>query len=179
MSIIGELLLSFLDIAIVPFEIFDPYETYSVPLKDYKKWRESHHLSPTQAGRLISGGYIKNDNRGSYAITPKARRLLAEIVEKNLVISKSSKWDGIWRVVIFDIPEAKRYQRDLFRSKLKALGLELIQKSVFCHPHDCFKEVITLAKLYEVDRHVTYMEVSSIVTDKNIFESFEKKGFLN
>lgn len=41
------------------------------------------------------------------------------------------KWDGKWRVVIFDIPEKHKRARDLLRSKLKTWGFVSWQKSVW------------------------------------------------
>jgi hypothetical protein len=178
MNIISELLLSLLDIAIVSVDAFDPYKTYGLSTDDYRKWRKSHHIPYKASNRLISEGYIKNNKQGRYLLTPKAYKNISSVIEKSLSLSQNTKWDGVWRVVVFDIPEEKRSARNLFRTKLKDLGLEMIQKSVFCHPHDCMKEIIFLAKVYNLEKYITYMEVSSIVTGKNIFKIFESKGFL-
>lgn len=178
MNIISELLLSFLDIAVISVDAFDPYKIYRRSIADYQDWRRGHHVPAKVSGRLISEGYIKNDNKGHYYLTPKAYRSVSLIVAKSLEISKKLNWDGLWRVVVFDIPEEKRSIRNLYRKSLNDLGLEMLQKSVFCHPHDCMKEIIYLSKIYKVERFVTYMEVSNIVTGKNIFKIFKDKGFL-
>lgn len=47
------------------------------------------------------------------------------------------KWDNIWRLVIFDIPEKKRSVRDILRFKLKEWGFTKIQKSVWASKKDC------------------------------------------
>jgi len=40
-------------------------------------------------------------------------------------------WDGLWRLVVFDVPEVSRRQRDAFRSWLKIERMGQLQKSVW------------------------------------------------
>jgi DNA-binding transcriptional regulator PaaX len=49
------------------------------------------------------------------------------------------KWDGKWRIVMFDIPEKRRLARDILRSKLKAWGFTQYQQSVWITKKDCAK----------------------------------------
>src|SRR3989338_3765198 len=48
---------------------------------------------------------------------------------------KNMKWDGKWRMIVFDVPEKKRRHRDELRSMLKAIGFKEFQKSVWVYPH--------------------------------------------
>lgn len=52
------------------------------------------------------------------------------------LIFDEKKWDGKWRLVIFDIPEDKRGIRDLLRRKLKDWGFRSFQKSVWVCKND-------------------------------------------
>ncbi len=54
---------------------------------------------------------------------------------------QDKKWDGYWRLVIFDISEKKRYLRNSLRRKLKELGFGMWQKSIYISPFD-FEEDI-------------------------------------
>jgi phenylacetic acid degradation operon negative regulatory protein len=45
------------------------------------------------------------------------------------------KWDGIWRIVFFDIPEKQRHKRDYFRSIIKMIGFKQFQKSIWVYPY--------------------------------------------
>ena len=51
------------------------------------------------------------------------------------------KWDYKWRIVLFDIPQEFHNERNLFRRKLKSLGFQMLQKSVFIFPYSCEKEL--------------------------------------
>lgn len=63
----------------------------------------------------------------------KEKALLAQMLVKD------KKWDGRWRIVVFDIPEKRRVVRDLFRSKLKAWEFIHLQKSVWASKKNCTK----------------------------------------
>lgn len=49
---------------------------------------------------------------------------------------KNEKWDGKWRLVIFDIPETKRGLRNTLRQKLKEWGFKYWQKSLWASKKD-------------------------------------------
>ena len=72
----------------------------------------------------------------------KARYVLSEDGEKfanrlrlKLELSKSRKWDGRWRILIFDIPEKMRGKRDFLRKELRDFGFYPLQKSVWAYPY--------------------------------------------
>lgn len=73
---------------------------------------------------------VKN-NKSFFRLTPKGRGL----VELLKFYSGKMKWDGRWRVLIFDIPEKERYKRDVLRKKMFELGLKKLQESVWIAPH--------------------------------------------
>ena len=50
---------------------------------------------------------------------------------------EEEKWDGKWRLVIWDIPEKRRKTRDLLRYQLKQLGFKRFQNSVWVSQKNC------------------------------------------
>lgn len=56
-------------------------------------------------------------------------------------LQKQKKWDGKWRVIIFDVAEKRRGNRDLLRKRLKWLGFKELQKSVWVFPYDIKKDI--------------------------------------
>jgi len=175
MPIIIDLLLSFLDITVFSLDIFDPYGYYGKPIKEYQTWRKDSHKRNTY--RLMKEGYIRNSGE-NIEITQKAQRALGRLIDQELKIYKPEQWDKKWRIIIFDIPEKRRSDRNKFRLKLKNLGLEMIQKSVFCYPHDCLREITFLTRHLGIKEYVTYFEASDIVTSKNIFKIFSEKDLI-
>lgn len=55
-------------------------------------------------------------------------------------------WDGLWRLVFFDIPEGQREHRDRFRKDLRRRGFGLWQNSVWISPfnQDFFEDLTLL-----------------------------------
>jgi len=66
----------------------------------------------------------------------------------DLKIKRPKKWDGKWRVLIFDIAQLKKLYREALRGKLKELGFYQLQKSVWVCPFDCRAEVEILKDFF-------------------------------
>lgn len=86
---------------------------------------------------LRENGFIEfvDDKKLIYKLTNEGRQ---EAIWARLRVG-NEKWDGRWRLVIFDIPEKRRAARDLLRSKLKQWGFIHWQKSVWACKANCTK----------------------------------------
>lgn len=67
---------------------------------------------------------------------------------------RTEKWDGKWRIVIFDIPTKRKDARDVLRSILKRLGFLKAQESVWVTPYPCDEEIDYLRKFYVIRPYV-------------------------
>src|SRR3989344_7614969 len=84
--------------------------------------------------RLRKGGFVDLiEEELILRLTDKGRKkaVIAELQ------SPGEKWDGKWRVVIFDIPEKRRAARDLLRHNLKSWGFTPWQQSVWVTKKNC------------------------------------------
>ena len=99
----------------------------------------------------------------------------SDLYGSTIKIKRPKKWDGKWRLVIFDIPEKKRFFRDILRSHLKAIGFRMLQQSVFVFPYPCEKELIQLAELYNATDYVHVATVTFLDNEKALKEAFFKK----
>lgn len=89
-----------------------------------------------------------------------------------IAIPKPSHWDGIWRMVVFDIPDTHKSAREGFREKLKAMGFHSLQKSIFVFPYPCEAELKFLISIYDIDAYVRFIETNHIVDDNDIQKYF-------
>jgi len=126
--------------------------------------------------RLKEKGLVTFVRRGGkwYARTTDKGRLflLKEGSQGQLFHLKDKKWDGQWRVVIFDIPERRRVIRDRLRDYMQAYGFKKLQSSVWVFPHDC-EEVLALVKSeLRIGNAVLYMVVDEIENDRHLREHF-------
>ncbi len=101
-------------------------------------------------------------------ITRKGRKYLGDYKNKEMIIRQPKKWDGRWRLVIFDIPEKNKEQRNAFRSYLKHLGFSQVQQSVWAHPYPCQKEIGTLCELYNLTPYVSIFIGNHFGDDKEL-----------
>ncbi len=82
------------------------------------------------------------------------------------------KWDGRWRILIFDIPEYRKGLREKIRRSLVAIGFERLQDSVWAYPYDC-EDFITLLKAdFKVGKDMLYMVVDELEYDMHLKQRF-------
>lgn len=113
--------------------------------------------------RLRKQGLIENslaDNQILIKLTQIGKDFL------DLEIEKNDKWDGKWRVVIFDIPEQKRIIRNLFRRNLKRWGFKQLQKSVWISKRNIYEKLVSYTEELGIEKWVVIME-SIKVSDKS------------
>lgn len=99
--------------------------------------------------RLESQKLIRITYKGSLTqidLLDKGKRKVLTYDIENLKL-KRQKWDGFWRVIIFDIPEEKKIARNFLRAKLREIGFYQLQKSVLVTPWDC-KDIVDFVKHY-------------------------------
>lgn len=129
--------------------------------------RISEALAYLRYARLITDKY-----QHGLRITDKGRQRLDRRELLALTITPPKVWDGVWRIVFFDIPEVRKTGRDGFAARLKSLGFGVLQRSVFILPYPCCEEVTLLARYYEIEKYATYIETSYIDNDAPLKEHF-------
>jgi hypothetical protein len=114
--------------------------------------------------RLQKNGFVEKKG-GRYALTEKGKALADYILKrkKNL----ESKWDGKFRVVIFDIPEDQSKTRDWLRRELYMLNYKKLQKSVFIGKYPLTTDLIKDIRKMKIGNFVNYLLVEKAY--KNIF----------
>lgn len=95
-------------------------------------------------------------------------RLMAECARQ-----KRARWDGKWRMVLFDVPESKRRFRDYLRSLLKQLGFLQWQRSVWVSPYAYGSEFREHLKLLELLPFVEVFEVARIPGEERFLKKFK------
>lgn len=138
---------------------------YKVYRKD--QWEEAKRrgvlkttIKRLEKQKLVS--WSEQNGATVLTLTEDGRKKILKYKIDDLKINKPKKWDGLWRVIIFDIPEKERIAREMFRNKLKDLEFSRLQKSVFIYPFECKDEIDFLRYALEIDKYVIYMEVKKI-----------------
>lgn len=132
--------------------------------------RQKEYIA-SSASRLVKRGLLRFNGR-YYELTPTGQAILREWEFANHKIAKPKKWDGKWRLVIFDIPEKKKKVRRRISALLGQAGFEMLQKSVWVFPYNC-EDIIGLLKTdFGVGKNVLYLIVDEIENDKDLRRKF-------
>jgi len=73
-------------------------------------------------------------------------------------------------IVMYDIPESNKKERDWFRRHLVKFGYEMVQKSVWVNPYECQNEISFIGSVYEVEKYINY-----VVAEKTDFSESLRK----
>lgn len=122
-------------------------------------------------GRLRRAGYLAKRGDG-IALSSRGRQ---EILKRCLGIERlasPARWDGRWRLVVFDVPDVRRGRRGALRRALSALGLELLQKSVWVHPAPCERQVAKIVAGLGVNRYVAFVVAELVNDDRAMRKKF-------
>lgn len=138
---------------------------------------ENLNLNQRQFHSIFNGlqknGYIKKINDNQFLIAPKSIvKIRISKIEQSDWTDKI--WDGWWCLVIFDIPEVMRKERNILRSLIKRKGFIGIQGSVFISPFADFEELARLRNDLGIEKYVTFFKSKSVETDD---DSHLKKKF--
>lgn len=143
-----------------------------------KFFLKNKHYYPSEIKRTIKRlegqkliSIKEKDGQTRIELLEKGKRKVLSYEINSLKIEKG-KWDGLWRVVIFDIPEKKRVARDFLRAKLRELDFYKLQKSVLVTPWDC-KDIVDFVKhYYLVGDCVNLILAKSLDNDKYLKKYF-------
>lgn len=126
----------------------------------------------SSAYKLVKKGLLKFNGK-FYELTSEGEKKLRQFEFRGYKLLSTEKWDGKWRVVIFDIAEKKRNVRDQVRNILTSAGFLRLQNSVWVYPYDC-EDIIGLLKTdLGVGKDILYMIVDEIENDKYLREEFD------
>lgn len=96
--------------------------------------------------RLSKNGYISKENN-SFLILPKGRKYVENKKVRMMTFESPFENNSSKNLlVMFDIPESKKAEREWFRFQLKQFGYNMIQRSVWVGPSPLPKEFLDYVK---------------------------------
>ena len=147
-------------------------------LNSQKKWKKYPKKRVYDTFYILrKQGYIKFETRNNQiyiSLTQEGKKKAGMFQINSLKIKKPKKWDGKWRIVIFDIAQLKKIYREAFRGKLKELGFYPLQKSVWAYPFDCQAEIELLKEFFGLsEKEIRIIIAESIGEDTGLKEFFK------
>lgn len=106
-------------------------------------------------------------------ITEFGHKKLLKYNIDDMVLNTNKRWDGIWRIVMFDIPRRYHKAGIALQAKLSELGFYRYQKSVYIIPHRCQDEVDFITHFFGVEHCVKYLELEKLEDELKLINIFE------
>lgn len=142
----------------VPYRRFFDRQRFNQAIKNLRQ-QGAIHVAKGNDGYIIR-------------LTEKGKKRIPAIAYAQLALHPQETWDGMWRLVIFDIPNKHRWARECFRAKLKDMKFFKLQKSVFVTPYPCEKEIAFLAGLFHISSGVRVVAADTIGDDAHLRAHF-------
>lgn len=121
----------------------------------------------TIASMINKGLVEKEDLTGvvKYRITDKGLNALC--LEFPYFRFLHTEWDGTWRIISYEIPEAKRHLRDSLRREMRGWGLGPWHRSFWLTPHPIIPNLRELVGGKEEQKYVQAFESTHVYGDMN------------
>ena len=99
--------------------------------------KENKYAISRAIKNLAKAGYVEfrnSDNQKFVKITAKGKAKLNTILLEGDDALVSQTWDGFWRIIILDIPEERKSERESLRYLLKKANFVCIKNTVWISP---------------------------------------------
>ncbi len=120
---------------------------------------------------------IYKSERQNYAkITPKGKNKLNSLMLDSNSTLVSTTWDGFWRIILLDLPEERKSERESLRYLLKKAGFVCLKNSAWISPFP-FEHLFTNIKKdlgLTTEMMILVTEFVDEETKKFLFETFGK-----
>lgn len=141
------------------------------------EWKEVNNRTLREAiKKLYQSKMIEYKEKGGgvveIVISENGKKLALQYNIDDIKIKKPVKWDKLWRVVIFDIPEHLKKERNALSSKLREIGFYPLQKSVFLYPYKCRREIDFIVEIFNLRSYVRYLVVKETDVDIDLKKRF-------
>ncbi len=108
--------------------------------------------------RMNKQGWVQSEkigNKSYYSLTDRGQRRIDE-AGKRIFKLMPEKWDGFWRIFMYNIPEEIRNVRDELRKELVWSGFGTLSNSCWISANDLEKQVFDLIEKYEIGDYVDF-----------------------
>lgn len=143
-----------------------------------KAWKEINRRALHSAIKSLYRSKLidaKDNPNGSVTIvlTENGKKCALRYDIETIKIPTMKKWDGKWRVILFDIPEKSKKARNALAKLLQEMGCVKFQKSVFVCPYECKKEVDFVIEFFNLRPYVRYMIADHIDNELDFKRKFD------
>ena len=126
----------------------------------------------TLARKKLIKNKLLTEHKNVYKLTRKGEAKLRQLELKDFKFKKPTRWDGKWRILMFDIKESQSGLRNKIRKTLIVIGFLRLQNSVWIYPYPCENLIALLKADFQIGSELLYITANSIEYDTELRKSF-------
>ncbi|RJQ31216.1 MAG: hypothetical protein C4562_06490 [Actinobacteria bacterium] len=156
-----------------------PFVGYYRKREKEKRFKEWEKFNQARLRSLLKRLYKQKvvdfqekDGQTVIILTDCGRKKVLSYHLEEMMVDKPPKWDGKWRIIIYDIKKEKKIVGEIFRKFLQKMQFLKLQRSVYLTPYKCDSQIEFLRQYYGLGEEVLY-----IVADKVENEEVYKRYF--
>ncbi len=134
-------------------------------------------LNRSLKGLLESGAVERHfSGQNDYARLTKAGKRKAVSLQLESDSTLVPNWDGQWRIVLLDLPESRKSEREALRYLLKKAGFELLKNSAWISPFPYEHLFMNIKKDLGLTTEMMIMTTNNLdmETETELFKLFAK-----
>ncbi len=120
---------------------------------------------------------LHSDNDTYLRITKEGRQKLVSLKLDEDTVIVPSTWDGQWRMILIDIPESRKNERESLRYLLKKAGFVCLKNSAWISPFPLEHLFMNIKKDLGLETEMIIITTNSIdeITEKELKKIFQIK----
>lgn len=165
--LVGTILMPTLPMALKPIIDFYKKRQRENDLKQWNRFNQARLkfvLKRLHQQKVVE--ISEEDGVSIIKLSDKGRVKFLKYKMEEIMVDKPPRWDGKWRLIIYDIRKEKRILSEIFRSFLKKMEFLKLQRSVYLTPYKCGEQIEFLRQYYGLDKEVLYLVVEKIENEK-------------
>lgn len=155
-----------------------PVVDYYKKKKGEQEFKEWERFNQSRLKFLLKRLYqqkvvdFKNtDGQTIIILTEKGKKKILSYQLEKIMIEKPPKWDGKWRVIIYDIKKERKILGDIFRRFLQKMQFIKLQKSVYLTPYPCDEQIEFLRQYYGLGEEILYL-VAQKIENEEVYKKY-------
>lgn len=143
------------------------------PRSIQKAWQGQNNSIRTILYQLHKRGLIqikKKPSKKLISLTTIGK--IEALFLKARLTHQQKKWDGKWRMIIFDIPEVAKKHRNQLRGLLLRHGFVKLQISVYISPYPLHQDAVAYLQESKLIKHIRIAKIEKMDNDTDLKKHF-------
>ncbi len=147
-------------------------------LKDSKDPKASYAMARSLKN-LVNGGFVElhdSTHQSFVRLTKEGKKKIHSLTLESETMLVNTTWDGFWRIILLDLPESRKSERESLRYLLKKAGFVCLKNSAWISPYPYEHLFMNIKKDLGLTTEMMIIVTQMIdeETKKFLFESFGK-----